>query len=914
MLKKIAFAGTGILLLASPLLVSAQSIDVQARIQALLAQIQQLQVLLAQLQSGQGTSDTGSFSDTATGSSQCIAITHNMGFGDTDASTGGDVTRLQRFLGSRYEDFPAPVGVFGPITQIAVRQWQSEHGIVSSGTPDTTGYGYVGPRTIEMIAASCAGLTGTGTANFNNPPTQSGAAPTCAIVPLTSTAAVGQSINFILQPVGATSYTFSPADGTVIGGDPDSLILSTVSGAKNVQFATAGSKTVSMTVTNASGQYTCTRTVTVGSTSASTPTITASVSGSTVTAVYTNMPAGAYITLVNQANGDVTDPGKDIQNDGTATISSVPAGTYILRVKELIVGAIDPIIADSAVFTVAAGATDTVSTVTTTNQFIPLPARDQVELMYIGYLGRAAEPTGLNYWVAQLNAGQTVAQIAQLVSASVEAGGVHAFYTAPATADKGAFIDKIYSNLYSRTPESAGKTYWLNDLTGRAGNTLGLGKFVLDVAYGAYSTDITTLQNKLAAANYFTTALTNAGITIGDSTIADAAASAVSSVTSVASTLTASRTATDAFVAGRVASAPACGSTVKIPAGSGGVKTLAVNMTGASGNTFTVSPSSWAIHSGRTFKVLNNTHATTLYTTTLTGSAGTANPSGPITYSGGGAVVLSMDFNPQNPIDLDVTVTCASTAASVPPTPTCSITALTSTASVGQSINFILQPVGATGYTFSAADGTVIGGDSDSLILSTVSGAKNVQFATAGSKTVSMTVTNASGQYTCTKTVTITTPNATPSISSITSASTFWSNMYSCVLGRAADTSGLNYYVGQTGTGIASLLAAYQNFYSSAEYAGRSTSNTDYVNSLYQCVLFRAPDTNANYWVSQLSGGASRDSVLQGFINSAEFQGTQGPALKNAAGFSSIASANTQMLSQLASALNAIIAILNSLK
>jgi len=138
--------------------------------------------------------------------------------------------------------------------------------------------------------------------------------------------------------------------------------------------------------------------------------------------------------------------------------------------------------------------------------------------------------------------------------------------------------------------------------------------------------------------------------------------------------------------------------------------------------------------------------------------------------------------------------------------------------------------------------------------------------------------------------------------------------MYSCVLGRAADTSGLNYYVGQTGTGIASLLAAYQNFYSSAEYAGRSTSNTDYVNSLYQCVLFRAPDTNANYWVSQLSGGASRDSVLQGFINSAEFQGTQGPALKNAAGFSSIASANTQMLSQLASALNAIIAILNSLK
>jgi len=139
--------------------------------------------------------------------------------------------------------------------------------------------------------------------------------------------------------------------------------------------------------------------------------------------------------------------------------------------------------------------------------------------------------------------------------------------------------------------------------------------------------------------------------------------------------------------------------------------------------------------------------------------------------------------------------------------------------------------------------------------------------------------------------------------------------MYTCVLGRAADTSGLNYYVGQTGTGVASLLAAYQNFYGGAEYAGRSTSNTDYVNSLYQCVLFRSnTSTESAYWIDQLQGGMSRDAVLQSFINSPEFQGTQGPALKNAAGFSSIASANTQMLSQLASALNAIIAILNSLK
>jgi len=140
----------------------------------------------------------------------------------------------------------------------------------------------------------------------------------------------------------------------------------------------------------------------------------------------------------------------------------------------------------------------------------------------------------------------------------------------------------------------------------------------------------------------------------------------------------------------------------------------------------------------------------------------------------------------------------------------------------------------------------------------------------------------------------------------------FWSNMYSCVLGRAADTGGLNYWVGQTPS-VGSLLTAYKNFYDSPEYLARGTSDTDYVGSLYRCVLFRSSDSGASYWVGQLQGGASRDSVLQNFISSAEFQGTQGPALRSATGLT-LASADTQTLSQLASALNAIIAILNSLK
>jgi len=166
MLKKIAFASVGVLLLASPLLASAQTVaDKEALIAALLAQVAQLQQEIAELSGNiktgiSGTANTAN--DIATGSVQCAAITHNMGLGDTDATTGGDVTRLQQFLvASGLLTMPTGVsfGIFGPLTEVAVRQWQSEHGIVKSGRPDTTGFGYVGPRTMTALLQACGGST-----------------------------------------------------------------------------------------------------------------------------------------------------------------------------------------------------------------------------------------------------------------------------------------------------------------------------------------------------------------------------------------------------------------------------------------------------------------------------------------------------------------------------------------------------------------------------------------------------------------------------------------------------------------------------------------------------------------------------------------------------------------------------------
>ncbi len=77
------------------------------------------------------------------------AIFSQLDLGDT----GSEVTELQTYLATNASIYPEGLitGYFGPLTQAAVQRFQSAQGIVSSGSPDTTGYGRVGPQTIARL-------------------------------------------------------------------------------------------------------------------------------------------------------------------------------------------------------------------------------------------------------------------------------------------------------------------------------------------------------------------------------------------------------------------------------------------------------------------------------------------------------------------------------------------------------------------------------------------------------------------------------------------------------------------------------------------------------------------------------------------------------------------------------------------
>ncbi|XKT74232.1 MAG: peptidoglycan-binding protein [Patescibacteria group bacterium UBA2163] len=81
----------------------------------------------------------------------------------TMRSRGVDVQALQEFLKKEGDyTYPEVTGYFGPVTQEAVQKFQARTGIVSSGSPQTTGYGLVGPSTRRALAQAMSESTSTG--------------------------------------------------------------------------------------------------------------------------------------------------------------------------------------------------------------------------------------------------------------------------------------------------------------------------------------------------------------------------------------------------------------------------------------------------------------------------------------------------------------------------------------------------------------------------------------------------------------------------------------------------------------------------------------------------------------------------------------------------------------------------------
>lgn len=89
-----------------------------------------------------------------------VTFTQSMDVG----SRGAEVSALQTYLAST-PHYPEKLvtGYFGALTQAAVQRFQCAEEIVCSGTPATTGYGRVGPKTLMQLNLRAGGILGGGT-------------------------------------------------------------------------------------------------------------------------------------------------------------------------------------------------------------------------------------------------------------------------------------------------------------------------------------------------------------------------------------------------------------------------------------------------------------------------------------------------------------------------------------------------------------------------------------------------------------------------------------------------------------------------------------------------------------------------------------------------------------------------------
>ncbi|GLQ18058.1 DUF4214 domain-containing protein [Maritalea porphyrae] len=117
--------------------------------------------------------------------------------------------------------------------------------------------------------------------------------------------------------------------------------------------------------------------------------------------------------------------------------------------------------------------------------------------LYVGYYNRAPDPDGLEYWENRLEEGMTPAEIAQSFAVQAESKANYPYLDDQDSNDAGAFINKIYKNLFDRAPDPEGLAYWTAELD--AGYPIGV--FILAVINGARNTedgqDKTMLANKV---------------------------------------------------------------------------------------------------------------------------------------------------------------------------------------------------------------------------------------------------------------------------------------------------------------------------------------------------------------------------------------------------------------------------------
>ena len=119
---------------------------------------------------------------------------------------------------------------------------------------------------------------------------------------------------------------------------------------------------------------------------------------------------------------------------------------------------------------------------------------EQIVNLYTGYLDRAPDRDGFNYWLNEAANGWTILDIANSFAQSSEYLSIYGGLSGE------EFLVEIYDNLFDRLPDVEGKNYWLAQLDSGVSSA----RLIVDVISGARGNDRLTLQNTAIVAKDWT--------------------------------------------------------------------------------------------------------------------------------------------------------------------------------------------------------------------------------------------------------------------------------------------------------------------------------------------------------------------------------------------------------------------------
>ena len=133
-----------------------------------------------------------------------------------------------------------------------------------------------------------------------------------------------------------------------------------------------------------------------------------------------------------------------------------------------------------------------------------------VQHIYVAYFGRPADPAGLDFFAdgflkagahTDLNGTANMYGSNAMVTALIEVFSGSDESKALYPGDNSVFIDAVYANLFNRTPDPAGKAFWVNALDTDAMTRANAAVIIMSSALGD---DATLIARKVLTASLFT--------------------------------------------------------------------------------------------------------------------------------------------------------------------------------------------------------------------------------------------------------------------------------------------------------------------------------------------------------------------------------------------------------------------------